>query len=115
MIVESSLIRWLMQEDAMRIASIALVALFAIASFGRASAEEATFIEKPKVLGSKESTVTTYRAKPDKNSSGSSINCSGVCFSDGVTRHWTCKGTHADVICHLSCSPPPPKAGCLGI
>ncbi len=46
----------------MRIASIALETLFAIASFGPASAEEATFIEKPKVMGSKESTVTIYRA-----------------------------------------------------
>src|SRR5689334_16545529 len=104
-----------MREDAMRIASMALVALLAIASFGPVSAEEAAFIEKPKVLGSKESTVTTFRTKRDNTSSGSSINCSGKCFSDGVTRHWTCKGTHADVICHLSCSPRPPKAGCLGI
>ena len=63
----------------MRIARIALVALFAIASFGPASAEDAAFTPKPKVLGSKESVATTY-------SSGASINCSGTCFSDGVTR-----------------------------
>jgi hypothetical protein len=88
----------------MRIASLALVALLAVASFGPASAEDAAFIAKPKLLGNKESTVTTY-------SSGSSINCSGTCFSDGVTRHWTCQGTHADVMCQLRCSPP--KGGCL--
>jgi hypothetical protein len=92
----------------MRIASIALLALFAVASFEPASAEDATFIKKPKALGSKDSTVTTYQA-----TSGSSINCSGTCFSDGVTRHWTCKGTHADVMCQLRCAPPPPKGGCL--
>jgi hypothetical protein len=90
----------------MRIASIALVAFFAIASFGPASAEDAAFTPKPKVLGCKKSVVTTY-------SSGSSINCSGTCFSDGVTRHWTCNGSHADVMCQLRCSPPPPKGGCL--
>ncbi len=96
----------------MRIASLALVALFAVVSVAPAAAEEqATFIKKPKVLGSKESTVTSYRARGDNNSSGSSISCSGTCFSDGVTRYWTCKGTHADVVCHLSCSPP--KGGCL--
>src|SRR5258708_821976 len=106
-----------MREDAMRIASLALVALFAVASVAPAAAaeEQATFIKKPKVLGSKESTVTTHRAKRDNDSSGSSISCSGRCFSDGGTRYWTCKGTHADVVCHLSCSPPPPKAGCLPI
>jgi hypothetical protein len=90
----------------MRIASMALVALFVNASFGTASAQDAAFIAKPKMLGHKESMLTTY-------SSGSSINCSGTCFSDGVTRHWTCKGTHADVMCRLRCSPPPPKGGCL--
>lgn len=90
----------------MRIAGVALVALFVFVSFGSASAEDAPFIAKPKVMGKRESMVTTF-------SSGSSINCSGTCFSDGVTRHWTCKGTHADVMCQLRCSPPPAKGGCL--
>ena len=90
------------------------IALFAVASVAPAAAQEqATFIKKPKALGGKESTVTTYRAMQDNNSSGSSINCSGTCFSDGVTRHWTCNGSHADVMCQLRCSPPPPKGRCL--
>ena len=49
-------------EEAMRIASIALLALFAIASFEPASAEEATFKRRPKELGSEDSMVTTYQA-----------------------------------------------------
>src|SRR5258708_7676558 len=105
-----------MREDAMRIASLTVVALFAVASVAPAAAQEqAAFIKKPKVLGSKESTVTTYRAIRDNNSSGSSINCSGRCFSDGGMRYWQCKGTHADVMCHLSCSPPPPRGECRPI
>jgi hypothetical protein len=98
----------------MRIVSLALVALFAVTSVAPLAAEEqaATFIKRPKVLGTKESTVTVYRA-PDSASSGPHINCSGRCFSNGGTHYWTCKGTHADVMCHLSCSPPPPKPGCL--
>ena len=92
------------------IANLAILTLFAITSAVPAAEEQATFIKRPKVLGSKESTVTTYGA-----TGGSSINCSGRCFSGGGTHYWTCKGTHADVICHLSCSPPPVKAGCLPI
>jgi hypothetical protein len=79
----------------------------------RTRAAAQSFIKKPKVLGRQESTVTTYRASRRNNSSGASISCSGRCFSDGVTRYWKCKGTHADVACNLECSPPPPKGSCL--
>jgi hypothetical protein len=93
----------------MRIASIALLAsLIAVVSFEAASAEDVPFTKTPKNVGHRESTVTTFRA-----TSGSTINCSGTCFSDGVLRHWRCSGTHADVVCHLSCSPP--RGGCLAL
>ena len=100
----------------MRTQIFILVALVAVGSAVPVLAQEqSTFIRKPKVLGSKESTVTTYRAGGDGKSIGASIICSGVCFSDGVTRYWQCKGTHADTFCHLRCSPPPPRGECLPI
>jgi hypothetical protein len=97
----------------MRIPVLILMGLFAISSVAPAlGQEQPTFMKKPKVLGSKESTVTTYRASGDNQSTGASINCSGTCFSDGVTRYWQCRGTHADVMCHIRCSPPPPRGEC---
>lgn len=98
----------------MRTPAFILVALFAVGSVVPVLAQEQpTFIKKPKMLGTKESTVTTYRAGGEGKSVGPSINCSGICFSDGVTRYWQCKGTHADTFCHLRCSPPPPRGECL--
>jgi hypothetical protein len=71
----------------MRIASLTVIALFAVVSAAPVAAQEqATFIKRPKVLGIKDSTVTTYRSIGD--ASGSSINCSGRCFSDGGMRYW---------------------------
>jgi|HubBroStandDraft_4_1064222.scaffolds.fasta_scaffold1374040_2 uncharacterized membrane protein len=96
----------------MRIASLAVGAFLAVASIVPAAAEvQADFIKKPKALSGKMSTVTSYKAGPNDSSSGSSISCSGTCNSDGHTRYWTCMGTHADVACHLTCSPP--RGGCL--
>jgi len=45
----------------------------------------------------------TKRLKAVENS----IECSGKCFSDGVTRHWQCP-TQSDAMvhCELSCNPP---------
>ncbi len=99
----------------MRIANVILAALICTAVVGTAAAQEqGVFIKKPKVLGKKDSTVTTYQAKKaDENSPGLFIDCSGMCFGDGVTRYWKCKGTHADVVCRLRCRPPPPKGECL--
>ena len=104
-------------EEAMRIATVILAALVSTALVGTAAAqEEGVFIKRPKVLGKKESTVTTYQArKGDENSPGSFIDCSGRCPNDAATRYWKCKGTHVDVTCSLRCRPPPPKAGCLGL
>jgi hypothetical protein len=97
----------------MRIPILILIGLFAISSVAPAlGQEQPTFMKKPKVLGIKESTVTTFRASGDNQSIGASINCRGTCFSDGVTRYWQCKGTHADVMCHIRCSPPPPRGEC---
>jgi hypothetical protein len=97
----------------MRVAGLTIAALFAVTSVVAVAAEQATFIKKPKVLGTKVSTVTTYEIGGESSSSGPSINCSGTCFSDGGTHYWHCKGTHADVFCHLVCSPPPAHGECL--
>jgi hypothetical protein len=98
------------REDVMKTGSLAILAFFAAATVP-ALADQATFIKKPKGLAGKMSTVTTYRGDGG-GGGGSVINCSGACFSDGGTRYWQCKGTHADVACFLSCSPPPPRGEC---
>jgi len=93
----------------MRIASLAVAALFAAASVLPATAEQAAFIKKPKALGSKMSTVETYGGDQ-----GGVINCRAACFNDGGWRYWQCKGSHADTMCQLRCSPPPPRGECVG-
>ena len=88
----------------MKIACLAAIALFSAVTSSAAAAAE--FTQKPTVMGSKVSTVTTFRAR-DRNSR-SFIQCSGMCFSDHVTRHWQCEVPTDDTIvhCHLSCRPP---------
>jgi len=91
----------------MRIASLTIIAILVAAM--PAVAEEATLIKKPKALGTKKSTLTSYESRQG----GPHINCQGICFGDGRTLHWQCKGTHADVACSLKCFPPPPVPECL--
>ena len=90
----------------MRIASLAAVAFFATASLVPAVAEQATPIKKPKVLGERISTVTTYET-------GSHINCQGKCSKDAGYEYWQCKGTHSDVRCFVDCTAPTPHGQCV--
>jgi hypothetical protein len=78
-----------------------------------AAAEKSEFIKKPKVMGSKVSTVTGFRAKKG-DGSGFFMNCSGRC-GNGATLRWRCE-IAPDIIqmhCGLHCSPPPAHGLCL--
>ena len=90
----------------MRIASLTALAFFATATVVPAVAEQATPIKKPKVLGERISTVTTYQA-------GSHINCQGRCSPGAGWEYWQCKGTHADVKCFVDCRGPAPHGQCV--
>jgi hypothetical protein len=89
--------------------SAVLLCAIAMALSAAAKAEDVEFTKKPKVMGNKISTVTSYRLQA---TSGTIIHCSATCFSDGITRHWQCEETPPDIIhCSLSCNPP--KGRCL--
>ncbi len=76
-----------------------------------AAAKEPQLTERPAETGNEVSQVTTYEMK---SSSGFAKQCSGKCFSDGVTRFWTCKSEGNEIAhCFLRCSPPPVKTECL--
>ena len=94
----------LRREDAMRIASLTLVAFFAVASAVPAVAEYATFMNKPKELGARVSTVMTF-------SSGPHIFCKGRCSDGAAFEHWECPGSIVDTACALVCRPIP-RPGC---
>jgi uncharacterized membrane protein len=93
----------------MKIASLATAIILSAASTMSAAAmDQAEFIKKPKVMGSQLATVSTFRS----TAGGPVINCSGMCFSDHVTRHWQCKVQGDEIMhCVLNCNPP--KGMCL--
>ena len=87
----------------MKVASLAAGALlFAACMVPAAARDQVSFIKKPAPMGAAVSTVTTFRP-----AAGRVVNCSGRCFSDGVTRHWQCRAEPGDIVhCQLHCSPP---------
>ena len=93
----------------MKFTSLAMGVLFVAASVLPAAAvDQAEFIKKPKVMGSGVATVTSFRPAVGARV----MNCSGRCFSDGVTRHWRCNVEPGEIMhCELSCNPP--KGLCL--
>jgi hypothetical protein len=91
----------------MTIDRLTTLALFVAVSVVPAAAEKATFIKKPKVLGSEISTITTF-------SSHQHITCRGRCSKGAAWDYWQCKGTSLTVRCELICSPVP-RPGCQGI
>jgi hypothetical protein len=97
----------------MRIASLIAGLVFSVASVVPASAEvrSATSIKKPSVLGSRVSTVTTYRRGFD----GNNVNCSATCSSSGRTHYWQCERPRDGypVHCHINCSARPVDLQCL--
>jgi|KBSSwiStaDraftv2_1062776.scaffolds.fasta_scaffold275968_2 hypothetical protein len=84
----------------MKIASLAAAAFLTAASVVPAVAEYAPFIKKPKVLGDRVSTVTTFRSGPH-------IFCQGNCSAGAPLVHWECPGSIVDTACAIVCRPIP--------
>jgi hypothetical protein len=66
-------------------------------------ADNATLIPRPKILGHKEKTITSY-----KNSRQATRSCSGSC-DNGPTVYWTCPDTQN---CQLDCTSGSPVGSC---
>ncbi len=92
-------------------ASMTMVLAIMLASAPLAVAKDAEFSEKPAEAGDAEGVVRTFIPR---SSVGQVKHCEGECFSDHVTRHWTCKFEGNEIVhCALHCSPPPVKGECL--
>lgn len=90
----------------MRITNLIALTFVAVALVVPAVAKQATPIKKPKVLGERITTVTTYEA-------GSHINCQAKCSPNAGYEYWQCKGTHSDVRCFVDCRAPAPHGQCV--
>ena len=88
----------------MKIANLAAAAFLTVALAAPAVAQDAKFIKKPKAMGARVATVTTFH-------SGAHIFCQGNCSAGAPMVHWECKGSIVDTACALVCRPVP-RAGC---
>lgn len=93
-------------------AGLMLGILLAVASIAGAAAQS-PFVAKPKVMGGKVSTVTSFQMRKPDNT-GTILNCRGTCFATGRTFHWQCDVPLNTIgHCSLRCIPPPPEGRCL--
>ena len=88
----------------MKIASLTAAAFLAAVSVAPAVAQDPKFIKKPKAMGAKVSTVSTFH-------SGARIFCQGNCSAGAPMVHWECPGSIVDTACAIVCRPIP-RAGC---
>lgn len=84
----------------MKIARLAATTFLIVAWVAPAAAEFVPFIKKPKAMGQRLSTVSTFK-------SGPRIFCQGNCSAGAPMVHWECHGSIVDTVCAIVCRPIP--------